>query len=64
MIKSIQSYQWRLSEHGNRMNTGRIPKQSLLYEPREQRSFIRIMKIWEEIQDRDKSPGLMLDRKV
>jgi len=37
VIDYVQNYKRKWKEHANRMNTGRIPKQILCYQPRGQR---------------------------
>jgi hypothetical protein len=48
VIDYNQNYKRKWKECINRMNTGRIPKQILHYQPREQRTIVSPMKRWEE----------------
>jgi len=48
IVKEIKQYQEKLLQHVQRMDTNRIPKQTLQYQPKERRNIGRPRKRWRD----------------
>jgi len=64
IVKEIKQYQKKWLQHVQRMDTNRIPKQTLRYRPKEGRNIGRSKKRWrDQLHFEDQGTGKILENK-